>query len=45
MNVLGVKFMVDIPAAPGRSRMTSLEEANVEILREIAAGVVIDTRA
>jgi HAD superfamily hydrolase (TIGR01509 family) len=45
MNVLGVKFMVDIPAAPGRSRMTSLEEANVEILREIASGIVIDTRA
>lgn len=45
MHVLGVKFMIDLPAAPGRSRMLSLEEANVEILREIAAGVVIDTRA
>ena len=45
MHVLGVKFMIDIPAAPGRSRMLSLEEANVETLREIASGVVIDTRA
>ena len=44
MYVLGVKFMIDIPQAPGRSRMNSLEEASVESLREIAAGVVIDTR-
>ena len=41
-KVLAVKFLVDIPPAPGRSRVASLETIGVEEIRAIAHGEVID---
>lgn len=42
MRTLGVKFLVDIPAASARSRVATLEHINVDDIRAIAAGTVID---
>lgn len=39
---VGVKFLIDIQDAPGRSRLRSLEQINLNDLREIAAGRVVD---
>ena len=42
MPTLGVKFLVDIEEAPGRSRAKSLEQISLADLRRIAAGEVLE---
>jgi HAD superfamily hydrolase (TIGR01509 family) len=42
-RVLGVEAHVAIPPAPGRSRVTSLTEIDLDVLAAIAAGEPIDT--
>ena len=42
-HVLACPHMVAIPAAPGRSRVASLAEVDVEVLARIASGRVVDT--
>lgn len=41
-KVLAVKFLVEIPAAPGRNRVETLESIGIDELRAIASGEVID---
>lgn len=41
-KVLAVKFLVEIPAADGRSRVESLEAIGIEEIRAIGRGEVID---
>ena len=41
-HVLAVKFLIDIPAAVGRSRVETLETIGIDEIRAIAQGNVID---
>lgn len=41
-RVIGVQLLVPIPAAPGRSRLSQLDQITLDDLRRIYAGEVID---
>ena len=41
-RAIGVQLLVPIPAAPVRSRLAQLDQIDIDDLRRIAAGAVVD---